>query len=102
MKYIAITVLIPVMTPGRWVLLYSPSDNERAGHNHALTNDGDEVEYTGMHDEQKYGKWQKSYKWTDARVVGYVNGYDQITKIHKCEHDGNKEWYWRGFYCRQK
>ena len=49
--------------------------------NRAITNEGDEVEYTGMINEVEYGPWNAFYKAPDAIVVGYIASTSQITYI---------------------
>lgn len=67
------------MTNGKFVLLYSQESTRLRKPNRAITNDGNEVEYTCMVEESEFGPWQQNYHWKDAKVVGYMDRHKQIT-----------------------
>lgn len=65
----------------KFTLIYSAESANMNGHNMARLDDGSEVPYTNMTDESEHGPWQNNYLWEDAKVVGYVDGYDAITEV---------------------
>lgn len=65
----------------KFTLIYSAESASMNGHNMARLDDGSEVPYTNMTDESEHGPWQNNYLWEDAKVVGYVDGYDAITEV---------------------
>ena len=65
----------------KFTLVYSAESANMNGHNMARLDDCSEVPYTNMTDESEHGPWQENYLWDDAKVVGYIDGYDAITEV---------------------
>lgn len=61
-----------------FTLIYSEQAAQEFGYNTAKTTSGEVVKYTCMHNEQKFGPWQKNYLWKDSVVVGKCNDYSGI------------------------
>lgn len=82
----------PASGSAKYTLLYSTRATKLRAANLARTNDGREVEYTCMVEEAVYGRWQDNYKWDDAKVVGYMDSYNQITHISPPEEMWPANW----------
>jgi hypothetical protein len=73
-------------TTHKFVLVYSEKADREFGHNVARLEDGTEVKYTLMHNQED-GPWQDHYKWTDAVEVGGIDSHRKIVKWDNRHHD---------------
>jgi hypothetical protein len=85
-------IVFPAIVPKhKFTLLFSAKAYHACGGaNKAMLDTGEEVQYTCMQDEMVNGRWQDSYLWPDAVVVGGIDSYDMIT-----EAAGHRQGRWK-------